>query len=216
MYLLSMYLLGIIKRFTSSLLEVLNKHAPLKQLSRREKKLSLKPWITKGIYNSIKTKNRSFRICYKHGDFNKIAFYKTYCNKLTHLKRTSKIQYYNKLFNECNNNNSETWKLINTLITKKAKSAHKIIPDKISINEQLFKTNSNEFANVINDYFTNIGNKMAAKIPPSNVNYTDTLQQNILSSFVIDDIDDVEVMNSIHSLKTKASPGLHGISAKYF
>ena len=56
MYLLSMYLLGIIKRFTSSLLEVLNKHAPLKQLSQREKKLSLKPWITKGIYNSIKTK----------------------------------------------------------------------------------------------------------------------------------------------------------------
>ena len=57
---------------------------------------------------------------------------------------------------------------------------------------------------------------MAAKIPPSNVIYTDTLQQNILSSFVIDDIDDVEVINSIHSLKTKANPGLHGISAKYF
>ena len=57
---------------------------------------------------------------------------------------------------------------------------------------------------------------MAAKIPPSNVIYTDTLQQNILSSFVIDDIDDVEVMRSIRSLKTKAAPGLHGISAKYF
>ena len=91
-----------------------------------------------------------------------------------------------------------------------------IIPDKISINEQFFETNSNKFSNVVNDYFTNIGNEMAAKIPPSNVIYTDTLQQNILSSFVIDDIDDVEVMNSIHSLKTKASPGLHGISAKYF
>ena len=35
---------------------------------------------------------------------------------------------------------------------------------------------------------------MAAKIPPSNVNYTDTLQQNILSSFVIADIDDVEFL----------------------
>ena len=34
---------------------------------------------------------------------------------------------------------------------------------------------------------------MAAKIPPSNVIYTNTLHQNILSSFVIDDIDDVEV-----------------------
>ena len=44
----------------------------------------------------------------------------------------------------------------------------------------------------------------------------DTLQQNTLSSFVIDDIDDVEVMNSIHFLKIKASSGLHNISAKYF
>ena len=121
--------------FISSFLVVLNKHAPLKLLPRREKKLFLKPWITKRIYNSIKTKNRLFRICYKHGDITKIAFYKTYCNKVTHLKRTSKIQYYNKLFNECNNNNSETWKLINTLITKKEKSTHKIIRDKISINE---------------------------------------------------------------------------------
>ena len=42
------------------------------------------------------------------------------------------------------------------------------------------------------------------------------MQQNILSSFVIDDIDDMEVINSIHSSKTKASPGLHGISGKYF
>ena len=119
--------------------------------------------LAAGINNSIKTKNRLFKICYKHGDFNKIAFSKTYCNKLTHLKRTFKIQYYNKLFNECNNNNSETWKLINTLITNKAKSAHKIIPDKISINEQLFKTNSNEFANVINDYFTNMKIKWLLK-----------------------------------------------------
>ena len=41
---------------------VLNKHAPLKQLSRREKKLSLKPWITKGIYTSIKTKIDYFEL----------------------------------------------------------------------------------------------------------------------------------------------------------
>ena len=60
------------------------------------------------MYNFIKTKNRLFKICYKHGDIIKIAFYKTYCNKLTHLKRTSKVQHYSKLFNKCSNNNSET------------------------------------------------------------------------------------------------------------
>ena len=70
--------------------------------------------------------------------------------------------------------------------------------------------------NNIHDCFTNIGNEIAAKIPPSNGFYRDTIQKNILSCFEINDIDDFEVMNNIISLKTKASPELHGLSAKYF
>ena len=40
------------KKFQS----LLNKHAPLRFLSRREVKLKQKPWITKGILKSIKVK----------------------------------------------------------------------------------------------------------------------------------------------------------------
>ena len=39
--------------FISLFLDVLNRHAPLKQLSRSEKKILLKPWITKGISTSV-------------------------------------------------------------------------------------------------------------------------------------------------------------------
>ena len=38
------------------------KHAPLKKITIQEKKLHLKPWITRGILTSIKTKNRMYRI----------------------------------------------------------------------------------------------------------------------------------------------------------
>ena len=78
------------QNFISFFFKLLNQHEPVKQLSRREKKLSKKPWITKGIYTSIKTKNRLFRACYKHGDISKVSFYKCFCNKLTHLKQISK------------------------------------------------------------------------------------------------------------------------------
>ena len=44
--------------FISVVLKVIDKHAPIKQMSR---KLKSKPWITKGIYSSICTKNRMYK-----------------------------------------------------------------------------------------------------------------------------------------------------------
>ena len=41
----------------------LSKHAPLKRKSRKEKKLNSKPWITKGILISSKTKNILYVHC---------------------------------------------------------------------------------------------------------------------------------------------------------
>jgi len=45
--------------------KIINKHAPLRNLSRREKQLQAKPWITRGLLTSIKNKNRMFRKCYR-------------------------------------------------------------------------------------------------------------------------------------------------------
>ena len=102
----------------------------IKTAITERKKLSLKPWITKGIYTSIKTKNRLFRTCYKHGDSNKLLLYKSYSNKLTHLKKISKRQYYNNLFNEHRNNKTETWKIksrLNKIFQKQLQLANRNI-----------------------------------------------------------------------------------------
>ena len=48
------------KQLTSAFKFLLNKHAPLQPLSRREKRINEKPWISKGIPKSIKTKNKFF------------------------------------------------------------------------------------------------------------------------------------------------------------
>ena len=39
-----------------NMLNIFNQHAPIKQLSNKETKNLLKPWISKGILNSIKLK----------------------------------------------------------------------------------------------------------------------------------------------------------------
>jgi len=52
---------NLFKIFIEKFESVLNKHAPLKELSRTEMKFRSKPWLTKGIMNSIKTKNALYK-----------------------------------------------------------------------------------------------------------------------------------------------------------
>ena len=67
--------------------KVVQKHAPLKVVSKRKIKQLAKPWITKGIRTSIKITNR----LYKTGN---CGGYKSYRNKIITLTRLSKKQYY--------------------------------------------------------------------------------------------------------------------------
>ena len=47
--------------FVKTTLQIINKHAPLKRLNRKQQKLAKKPWITKGILTSIRKKNIIFQ-----------------------------------------------------------------------------------------------------------------------------------------------------------
>ena len=44
------------------LIQITNKHAPIKQRSRRQLKSQQKPWITKGIYTSVRHKQRIYKL----------------------------------------------------------------------------------------------------------------------------------------------------------
>ena len=67
-------------QFYSELNKLINKHAPLKSISRQQAKQFAKPWITSGLRNSIKVNNSLFR----SGD---TAKYKQYRNKISSLTR---------------------------------------------------------------------------------------------------------------------------------
>ena len=69
-------------------------------------KVSTKPWITKGIQNSVEKKNRLFKKYIKCDDCNKNTLhqeYKTARNCLSTLLKQSKKHYYN--YNNYFNNN---------------------------------------------------------------------------------------------------------------
>ena len=77
--------------------DILDRHAPLRPMSKKEQRLSNKPWITPGILNSIKT--NFFKIILKVTILTKKKLYKKYLNKLTHIKFHAKRIYYENVIN---------------------------------------------------------------------------------------------------------------------
>ena len=46
--------------YQDKLVQIIDKNAPFKLVSKKELKLKLKPWIIRGILKSIKTKNKIY------------------------------------------------------------------------------------------------------------------------------------------------------------
>ena len=83
-------------------------------IKQYQKQFIYKPWITKGILTSVKTENRLYCKYLRSESETKFKTFKTYRNKLTHLKELSKSNYYQCRLKE-SGGMSDTWKTINIL-----------------------------------------------------------------------------------------------------
>ena len=133
-----------VSELTSIFMKTLDKHAPLKPMSRREIKLNAKPWITKEILISIKTTNKLFKSCYQCQNPVKIEHYKKHRNKLTHIKALAKQQRYDSLLRKNSNNPKKSWSVIREIIDNKSTSNINL-PPTLRVNSKAYETHSNEF-----------------------------------------------------------------------
>ena len=91
---------------------------PWEKKSNRYKKASLSPWITRSLLVSIQKRKKLYRKLLNSPNPVRESQYKIYRNKLNHLIRISKLNYYEERFDSAKNNSRETWKLINEVINK--------------------------------------------------------------------------------------------------
>ena len=112
--------------FIGAFRNTLNKHAPLRKQTRKEKKLRSKPWITKALLISIKHKNKLYAQCIKEQNETLWQEFKKYRNKLSHVKEQSKKLYFHKLILENKQNTAQLWKTINDILHHKNKKSNQI------------------------------------------------------------------------------------------
>ena len=151
----------IFSKFMEMLIQITNKHAPLKQLSRRQMKLQRKPWITKVIYMSIRHKQQIYKSFFLSGNPAFVAYFKKYANLLTKIKCAAKRLYHKKKIEEGKYNPRTTWQVLREYIsTKKNLNLPTFIRDEsnVSLNDPKL------IAEAFNEHFSDIGDKLAAKI----------------------------------------------------
>jgi hypothetical protein len=133
----------------SKLTEVIDKHVP-----KKEVKFNSKPWIKTGIKKYIQEKNRLFKKYLKTRSSYYCFRYRFYRNQLSKISSASKKSYYNNYFRNNSVNIKNIWKGIRELTSHKAIALfhYEII---------LEIKDANGIANAFNNYFSNIGEKLA-------------------------------------------------------
>ena len=78
------------EKFDNVILQIINKHAPITTVSRKQKRLMSKLRITKELFVSIRHKQSLYKTRFKSNYIEKIMFFKKYSNKLTHQAKIGK------------------------------------------------------------------------------------------------------------------------------
>lgn len=195
--------------FISRIKSLYSRCFPLKRQSRARQKD--KPWITKGLKISIKYKNRLYKKSIVKPTDHIRARYSQYNLTLKKCIKQAETNHYRRLFDECGNNARQTWKLLSTILNRKARKS-------TSITELLYNdthiTEHKAIADAFNDHFCSIGGKLASKLPNYGTQYKNFLKDRLLDSFFLPPISVQEIVSEIKRLNPKKSPGPDGIGAK--
>ena len=181
-------------------------------MSRKQLKLKLKPWITKGLLVLIKHKQQLYKTHFVDGNSKQKKLYKKYANKLNRIKFAAKQLYYQKELENSKFNMFKTWKIVKSLLPSSNKKSS--TPEKIKFNDEIF-SNPLDVANNFCDYFLKIGLKLASKISSHDA-FKTYLGKSLSSSLFLCPTTYFEVLQEINSLKNKKSCGYDNIPVYFF
>ena len=190
----------------------MNIHCPLKSIKVSNRKTVRKLWVTTSILNSIRTKDKLYKkFITKPTTENKLKYTK-YRNILNNLLRAAKKSHITAEIELNKFNMKETWKTLNNVLGRNKQTK---LPDFFKDPDGNKITDSNKIANNFNDFFTNIGTKLANKISPPDSDYVSPLKsKNKQNSIFLNPTNTDEIIKITKNLKSSNSSGIDNISTK--
>ena len=114
---------------------IIDFHALLKKLSRKQFKLKSKPWIIQELLISIKHKQQLCKTHFINRNSEQKKFFKKYANKVNRIKFAAKQLYYQKELENSKFNMFKTWKTVKSLLPSFRKKSS--TPEKIKYNDEI-------------------------------------------------------------------------------
>ena len=196
------------------LIKMFNQCIPLKKLRFHKHRHKKSGWITTGLIKSIKYRDCLYKRMKQTNptsdDYNIIKHnLKVYNRILKRSIRNAKALFYQNKFNNCNNDSTKSWNIINEILNR---SNLKQLPEYMIINDyKVF--DQDQIANQFNKFFGSVGHTMAGIIPSNNTcNYIEYLTENINSTFNFQPVNSCQIKKTVQNLKSSSSAGYDGIS----
>ena len=206
------------RQFEEIILHAKSKHLSPKTVRFKKHKHKLSKWMTNGILNSIKFRDKLFLKLKKLNPGSELHDHissnlKSYNKILKKLIRQAKIQYYSDQFDKNKSNIRHTWSTIKEILNKCKDK--KEFPAFFTINDE-HVTDKTDISNNFNSFFANIGTNLSNNIKFSgNKTISSYLKQKVISSFEFECVTSTEVTKIIKNLASKNSSGHDGISARF-
>ena len=194
--------------FHGTFKSIYDKVFPLKRIKLNNYS-NRKQWLSLGLKNSIKCKNKLYIKYMRHPTTPNEQLYKKYRNNLHILLKQAEKDHYDVSYNNSKSNIITSWKIIKGIINKNKCSR---IVNKYIINSAQ-TTNGKRIANGFNDFYVNIGPALASEIGNTDIDLTDYVKSiNNTSTVFFEPVDKDEVGQIIKAL-TNSSPGWDSISS---
>ncbi|XP_042076683.1 uncharacterized protein LOC106633234 [Haplochromis burtoni] len=189
---------GFLRTFNT----LLDKNCPVIEINRKHNYAG-RPWMTKGLQNASKKKNTLYREFIKKRTIETEMKYKTYKNKLTNIMRSCKREYYIKRLEHNKDNTRDIWNVLNRIIKNESRNNDYpgyFIEGTRSIN------NMEEIVNGFNEFFVNIGPKLAEEIKVDGIERDtgENIERNSSSMF-LRAVEEKEIYDIVRGLKNKTS-----------
>ena len=185
-----------------------DKHMPDRYVKFHKHRHKKNKWITTGIIRSIKFRDNLY-IKLKQCTVDTLEYanlknnLKVFNGILKRTIRETKIQYYNQLFNKYAGDIKMTWKTISEIICKSNNKRNEL--EKIIVGSKVI-VDKTEICNKFNDFFCEIGPKLASNITTDNKRgYETYMKERVLTSFTFNLVEESDVTKYLTTLRTKNS-----------
>ena len=184
---------------------------PLIQVKNNASKIPLNPWMTRGLLQSRKHKDKlGLRKLRNPTEYN-IKNFKIFISIYNKTIRAAKKNYYENKFKEVSKDIKRTWD-----ITREALGTRKIkvgIPNYFKVDAQNIVGPQN-IANGFNMFFSSIANELANNITATTKHFSEFLGARMVDNFIFAPVTPQLIKIIVSKLKPKRSTGPDNISTK--